>query len=70
MCTALEEMIREGEQRGEARGEIRGEIRGEARGRKDGMKELINKMKENGLPEEQIAHFLGWPLNELTQFLA
>lgn len=51
MCTAIEEMVRDGEKRGERKGEKRGEIRGKSMGEKR-YNQLLKKLLEENRVED------------------
>lgn len=65
MCTALEEMIKEGEQKGKRIGR--------RQGRRQGINEVtayvIRNMYQKGYREEEIAEILEWPLDKVKKYI-
>ncbi len=68
MCTALEEMIAEGERRGEKRGEQRGEQRGRKQGARKTAAAVIRNLHKEGYPDEMAARILGWDVRKVKKF--
>ena len=80
MCTALEEMIAEGEKRGEREGIRKGLYRGIRQGRKQGKRQgkrqgihemaetVIKNMRKEGATDEEIARALGWSAARVRKY--
>lgn len=65
MCTALEEMIKEGEQRGMEQGIEQGI----EQGRDETTAYVVQNMYRKGFGVEKIAETLSWPLERVKKYI-